>query len=74
MLPSAQNAPKNVNTMLEVVRSPQSWNNNQAYILQKAYTLETDQTITLYVRYGLGFNNSITFKRWTRIASWQADA
>ena len=74
MLPSAQNAPKNVNTMLEVVRSPQSWNNNQAYILQKAYTLETDQTIALYVRYGLGFNNSITFKKWTRIASWQADA
>lgn len=74
LLPSASNIPRAVNTMLEVVRSPQSWNNNQAYILQKAYTLETDQTIALYVRYGLGFNNSITFKKWTKIASWQADA
>lgn len=72
--PSGQNIPRSVNTMLEVVRSPQSWNNNQAYILQKAYVLNTDQTITLFVRYGTGFNNSITFKKWTLIASWKEDA
>lgn len=74
LLPSASNIPRAVNTMLEVVRSPQSWNNNQAYILQKAYVLNTDQTITLFVRYGLGYNNSITFKKWTLIASWKEDA
>ena len=72
--PSGQNIPRAVNTMLEVVRSPQSWNNNQAYILQKAYVLNTDQTITLFVRYGTGFNNSIAFKKWTLIASWKEDA
>lgn len=69
VLPGASNVPRSTNAMLEVVRNTQNWNNNQAYVLQKLYTLETDQTIALWVRWGNGYNNSITFKKWTRIAS-----